>query len=40
LESLLTIIMGELVVLLASEEEPTVATDEQAVDSDVLDAGP
>jgi hypothetical protein len=40
LKSRLTMTMEELGVLLALEEEPTVAVDEQAVDSDLLDAGP
>jgi hypothetical protein len=40
LKSRLKMTMEELGVLLVSAEEPHVAVNEQAVDSDLLDAGP
>ncbi len=40
MKRLRTTVEEELGVLLVLEEEPTVAVDEQAVDSDLLDAGP
>jgi hypothetical protein len=40
LKSGLKITMEELGVLLVLEEAPTVAVDKQAVDLDLLDAGP